>query len=42
MGLDGLASVAYGPDAALTVLMPLGDFRPPRRLKARYSIWQGS
>lgn len=24
MGLDGLASSAYGPEAALTVLIPLG------------------
>src|SRR5215217_154540 len=24
MGLDGLASSAYGPEAALTVLLPLG------------------
>ena len=24
MGLDGLGSSAYGPEAALTVLIPLG------------------
>src|SRR5436305_12230606 len=24
LGLDGLASSAYGPEAALTILMPLG------------------
>src|SRR5437660_4196913 len=26
MGLDGLASSAYGPEAALTILLPLGLF----------------
>src|SRR6185312_1932450 len=33
MGLDGLASAAYGPEAALTVLIPLGaaglGYMPP-------------
>lgn len=24
LGLDGLASAAYGPEAALTILIPLG------------------
>src|SRR5436309_9226736 len=29
LGLDGLGSSAYGPEAALTALMPLGVAGPP-------------
>ena len=28
LGLDGLSSAAYGPEAALTILMPLGALGP--------------
>ena len=28
LGLDGLASSAYGPEAALTILLPLGMAGP--------------
>ena len=30
LGLDGLASAAYGPEAALTVLIPLGALASPK------------
>ncbi len=29
LGLDGLASAAYGPEAAMTILIPLGALRLP-------------